>query len=92
MSNNSNASGCNVLVHSCTLQDLFNCKDTPLQLADGSNIEGEIVIPEYQRPYQWDEKNIDKLLHDVKEYHYLDVHKDGRALCHLPEHHHPHSP
>lgn len=57
-----------VLVHSCTLQALLNSKQAPLQLENGRTISGDIVIPEYQRPYKWNEKNIDKLLNDFVEY------------------------
>jgi uncharacterized protein with ParB-like and HNH nuclease domain len=52
-------------VASCTLLDLFNAHD---QVIPASNISGDITIPEYQRPYVWKEKQINKLIKDLVDY------------------------
>ena len=31
-------------------------------------IQGQLSIPEYQRPYVWGEKQIDKLIEDLKDH------------------------
>jgi len=40
----------------------------PILGSDGRNIEGRLTIPEYQRPYRWEIKNLERLLNDLKEY------------------------
>lgn len=47
-------------VASCTISELFSGKITA-----NPNICGDLEIPEYQRPYVWEEKEIDKLLSDI---------------------------
>src|SRR5690554_3188155 len=77
-------------VASCTLHDLLNSSGTEIP---GTNIKGQLTIPEYQRPYVWNEKQINRLLSDYNEYHnnkdndkplfYLGsiiIHKDGHHL------------
>ncbi len=55
----------NVKVISCTFQELLNtCHDN----IPSSDICGQLCIPEYQRPYVWSEKQIDRLLDDFIEY------------------------
>ncbi|WP_407532437.1 DUF262 domain-containing protein [Elizabethkingia miricola] len=54
-----------VQVVSCTLQDLF---ETNNKAIDGTDIKGQLTIPEYQRPYVWKEKQINGLLKDFAEY------------------------
>jgi len=48
-------------VTSCTLAQLLNCSTTEIP---GTNIRGQLTIPEYQRPYVWSEKQINQLLND----------------------------
>jgi uncharacterized protein with ParB-like and HNH nuclease domain len=48
-----------IRVASCTVADLFSEKIT------GTDISGILEIPEYQRPYVWGKKEIDKLLSDI---------------------------
>ncbi|MNL56338.1 hypothetical protein D3C87_1798260 [compost metagenome] len=36
--------------------------------SDGSLIEGRLNIPEYQRPYRWQIKHLQRLLNDLTEY------------------------
>ncbi|CAI8882762.1 DUF262 domain-containing protein [Pseudomonas jessenii] len=36
--------------------------------SDGSLIEGRLNIPEYQRPYRWQTKHLQRLLNDLTEY------------------------
>lgn len=64
-------------VTSCTLQELLCCNVTAL-----TNIDqiGQITIPEYQRPYVWKEKQINRLLNDFIEYK---NNKDDKALYYL---------
>ncbi|MDI9312821.1 MAG: DUF262 domain-containing protein [Limnohabitans sp.] len=47
---------------SCTIAELFteNIPDTEIQ--------GKLVIPEYQRPYVWGEKEVYKLINDLSNY------------------------
>ncbi|MCT3814421.1 hypothetical protein CMT92_06820 [Elizabethkingia anophelis] len=55
-----------VQVISCTLQDLFDTKNKAIE---GTGIKGQLSIPEYQRPYVWQEKQINQLLDSVIEHH-----------------------
>lgn len=77
-------------VISCTLKALINTYWQPIP---NSDIIGQLCIPEYQRPYVWKEKQINRLLDDFVEYHnnadtekslfYLGsiiVHQDGDQL------------
>ena len=52
-----------LLVASCTIADLFSGDGIETQ-NQGSMIEGQLTIPEYQRAYQWGEKEISRLLDD----------------------------
>ncbi|MDR1847639.1 MAG: DUF262 domain-containing protein [Bacteroidales bacterium] len=54
-----------IKVASCTIAELFLEKVT---CSDGGDIAGTLEIPEYQRPYCWTEKEINKLLSDIKEH------------------------
>ena len=54
-----------VKVISCTFSQLVNSN---LNAIDNSNIQGQLFIPEYQRPYVWKERQINKLLDDLVEY------------------------
>lgn len=78
-------------VASCTLQELF-LGNIPLAEGKGS-VHGTLAIPEYQRPYVWREKQLNRLLKDLVEYkrnaqannplYYLGsiiIHQDGEQL------------
>ncbi len=52
-------------VASCTLQQLL---DTTRVAIPSTNIKGQLMIPEYQRPYVWGEKQLNRLLNDMAEY------------------------
>ena len=80
----------NVQVASCTLQELL---ETNKQAIPNTGIAGQLTIPEYQRPYVWREKQINRLLSDLIEYqsitntnkpmYYLGsiiLHQDGKQL------------
>lgn len=54
-----------VKVISCTFMDLVN---TCCMAIPNSDIKGQLFIPEYQRPYVWKEKQINRLLDDFVEY------------------------
>ncbi|WP_461791738.1 DUF262 domain-containing protein [Pedobacter sp.] len=54
-----------VQVISCTFEDLIN---TRFARIPNSTICGQLCIPEYQRPYVWKEKQINRLLDDFREY------------------------
>jgi uncharacterized protein with ParB-like and HNH nuclease domain len=54
-----------IQVISCSFSDLINTYRTAIP---NSNIAGQLFIPEYQRPYVWNEKQINKLLDDFIEY------------------------
>jgi len=49
-------------VASCSVDELFS-ENIP-----GTTIVGKLVIPEYQRPYVWGEKQINTLLNDLNDY------------------------
>ncbi len=55
-----------VKVISCSFNDLLN---TYRDAIPNSDIKGQLSIPEYQRPYVWKEKQINRLLNDFIEYH-----------------------
>jgi hypothetical protein len=57
--------GLGIEVVSCSVLDLFNCSDIPIP---DSSIKGNLLIPEYQRPYVWKEKELQKLIRDIHEY------------------------
>lgn len=59
-----------VQVVSCTLEDLFNSHSKKIK---DTEIQGQISIPEYQRPYVWREKQINRLLKDFEEYQKWDL-------------------
>src|SRR5690554_15884 len=77
-------------VASCTLQELFSGN---LAVTGGGTIRGTLTIPEYQRPYVWKEKQLNRLLRDLLDYkhdtkedkplYYLGsiiIHQDGDQL------------
>lgn len=53
---------CNISVASCTVTDLFS------GMILGTNISGQLTIPEYQRPYIWQKKELIQLTKDLREY------------------------
>ncbi|CAH7455091.1 conserved hypothetical protein [Vibrio chagasii] len=56
-----------VVVASCTLDKLFS--GVSILACDGKvekNVHGMLAIPEYQRPYRWNEAQITRLLNDFK--------------------------
>ncbi|OLY90705.1 hypothetical protein BUE76_01425 [Cnuella takakiae] len=59
-----------VEVVSCTLEDLLLVQQKPLP---SKSITGHISIPEYQRPYVWKERQVNKLLNDLAEHAKLPV-------------------
>jgi hypothetical protein len=54
-----------IKVASCTIAELFSEK---VCRPNGEVISGTLEIPEYQRPYVWSKKEVDKLLLDIKEH------------------------
>lgn len=64
-------------VTSCTLVDLLESANTKIPNTD---IEGQLTIPEYQRPYVWGEKQINQLLNDWLEYSKI---KEDKPLFYL---------
>lgn len=52
----------NIKVASCSVSELFSNE------LSASGIQGQLTIPEYQRPYIWGEKEISKLIDDVCEH------------------------
>jgi uncharacterized protein with ParB-like and HNH nuclease domain len=54
-----------VKVISCTFKELVNTNSVAIL---NSDIKGQLFIPEYQRPYVWKEKQINRLLNDFIEY------------------------
>lgn len=79
-----------VKVISCTLQELF---DSNQKSIGNTDVIGQITIPEYQRPYVWEEKQINQLIDSIIEHQKMDVkdkpmyylgsiilHQDGNQL------------
>lgn len=56
-----------VQVISCTFQNLLDAHLNGTAIPN-SEIKGTLTIPEYQRPYVWKEKQINRLLNDLNEY------------------------
>ncbi len=68
-----------VVVASCTLEELFSKASIT---ANGDvSISGELVIPEYQRPYRWTEVQIQRLLQDFKDYYNDERNRSGKESC-----------
>lgn len=66
-STNATAStGQGIVVASCTVEDLL-CGNA-INTTDGTHIQGQLHIPEYQRPYTWGVTQINRLLDDLDEY------------------------
>jgi hypothetical protein len=53
-------------VASCTFAELIQSNQRPIPVI---NLEGQLCIPEYQRPYVWKEKQINRLLEDLIDYY-----------------------
>ena len=52
-------------VVSCTISDLFY---SDIKTVPNSSVSGNITIPEYQRPYLWGSKEVEKLLDDLEDH------------------------
>lgn len=50
----------------CNLAQLLSGKR--IKTESQKYIQGQLSIPEYQRPYVWGEKQIDKLIDDLKDH------------------------
>ena len=72
------------IVTSCTLADLL---ESSVRELPGTNIKGQLTIPEYQRPYVWGEKQINSLLDDWLEYDALETEKPLYYLGSIILHH-----
>jgi hypothetical protein len=55
-----------IAVVSTSLHALF--QGIPILASDGSTIEGQISLPEYQRPYRWTVSQFDRLLKDLDHF------------------------
>lgn len=55
-----------IVVASVDVATLLGAK--PILGSDGSPIRGRLIIPEYQRPYRWQVKHLQRLLRDLSEY------------------------
>src|SRR5690554_1887890 len=80
-----------IIVCSCTVGELFSgC--IPIEESE-SGLTGSLAIPEYQRPYVWGERQMEKLCCDLSEFYnkydtgsplyYLGsiiIHQDGEKL------------
>ena len=62
-----------LLVASCSLKELFN-RCEPIKSSCNNIIEGHLHIPEYQRPYRWDDQQVFELHQDIKENLKIDKH------------------
>jgi uncharacterized protein with ParB-like and HNH nuclease domain len=71
-----------VVVASCTLEKLFS--GVPILASDGKvkkDVHGMLAIPEYQRPYRWNEEQITRLLNDFKLHNQELVGKPEAEHC-----------
>lgn len=66
-------------VASCTAEELFS--GTIVLSDDQGFISGSLSIPEYQRPYVWKEKQLNRLLKDLIDYKQEE--KRGKPLYYL---------
>ncbi len=71
-------------VASCTLSELLSSTKTPIP---DINLTGQLTIPEYQRPYVWEEKQIKTLLDDWIEYREITTEKPLFYLGSIILHH-----
>ena len=55
-----------IVVASCSLSELL--AGTAITASDGSQIQGRLKLPEYQRPYRWSEKELNRLVEDLSDY------------------------
>lgn len=67
-------SNSNIKVISCSLAALFEGKE--IQSTCGSTIKGSLHIPEYQRPYRWNDKQVIDLYKSIEE-HFISSDKVG---------------
>lgn len=67
-----------VQVVSCTLQELF---DTNKKSIGNTSIRGQLSIPEYQRPYVWEERQLNRLLNDLQDHN--DASNEAKPLFYL---------
>lgn len=68
-----------VKVASCTLAQLFS--DESVTSSEGFKINGELAVPEYQRPYRWTEVQIQRLLQDLKDYQIDERNRSSEGRC-----------
>jgi uncharacterized protein with ParB-like and HNH nuclease domain len=68
-----------VVVASCTLAELFS--KNSITASNEIRINGELAIPEYQRPYRWTEVQIQRLLQDFEVYQTDERNKSGKESC-----------
>jgi len=61
-----------LIVTSCTLTQLL---ESNIKEIAETGIVAQLNIPEYQRPYVWNEKQINKFLNDWIEYSNIEVEK-----------------
>lgn len=47
----------------------------------------KVRIPDYQRPYKWDVRNVAQLMDDVQEFMHRDAYRLGSIILHKDEHH-----
>ncbi|RVU86517.1 DUF262 domain-containing protein [Leucothrix sargassi] len=59
-----------VTVASCTLAEIFDAhiNNTSIIASGNREISGELTIPEYQRPYRWQQAQVERLLNDYQQY------------------------
>lgn len=56
----------NITVVSISAEQLFSERD--ITVHNGRTIEGQLNLPEYQRPYRWSSEDVKSLLTDVSDY------------------------
>jgi len=67
----------NLKVASCSVTELFSNNSVH---SDDGYISGQLTIPEYQRPYTWQAKELGKLLTDLLNYFAnISEHQDNRS-------------
>ena len=55
-----------IVVASCSLNELL--AGNAITGSNNSSIQGTLTLPEYQRPYRWREKELSRLLDDLRTY------------------------
>lgn len=69
----------NIIVASISAAQLFS--DQSIIVENGKSIQGQLNLPEYQRPYRWSFDDVKSLLSDISAY--CDVRTDKKPMLYM---------